>query len=108
MEKTMDHRIFEGILHGVFGGLFGPAIAQWLRRYKYWIVFLSATLATQVGYFIVGIQMKGFREAMKITFMSGFDPLFFLVPMGIGLLAVFVAFVGSLDARNKNDENSPK
>ncbi len=99
----MDHRLLEGVLHGIFGGMLGSTISQWLARYKYWAVFLIATLGTQIGYFMVGIQVKGFHETIKITFMSGFDPLFFLVPMGIGLLAVLVAFVGSLSAPKKSE-----
>ena len=54
-------------------------------------------LSTQICFFIVGVHLKGLKEATRITFMSGFDPLFFLVPMGIGLLAVLVAFVGSIN-----------
>lgn len=101
----MDHRIFEGILHGLFGGTFGAIISQYLARYKYWIVFISATLITQLAYLIVGIQMKGFQETIKITFRNGLDPLFLFVPMGIGLLAVLVAFVGSLSVGKSSDKD---
>jgi len=98
--------MFDGFWSGIFGGLFGPAIAQWLSRFKYWVIFLVATLATQVFYFAAGVKAKGLKAAVEIVFMSGFDPLFFLVPMGIGLLVVFVAFIGSLSApKNKKEDN---
>jgi len=97
--------MFDGFWYGLFEGFLGPSFAQWLNRFKYWTIFLVTTLITQVCFFMIGVKEKGLNEAIKIVFMSGFDPLFFLVPMGIGFLAVFVAFIGSINTPKKPSED---
>lgn len=97
----MDHRIFEGVLHGIFGGLFGPAITKWLSRFRYWIIFLLSVLGTYLGIFILGIYEKGWEYAVSIGLKRALETDSFLAVVGIALLAVFVAFIGSLSATKK-------
>jgi hypothetical protein len=98
--------MFDSFWSGILGGLFGPAIAQWLSRFKYWVIFLVTTLAIQLFMFAAGVKAKGLREAFEIVFMSGFDPILILVPMGGGLFAVFMAFLGSLNTPKKPSEDN--
>jgi hypothetical protein len=96
--------MFDGFWSGIFGGLFGPAIAQWMGKFKYWVVFLVAMMSAHLGLFVAGVYARGLQFAIKVTLRDTFTPVGILVPMGIGLLAVFVAFVGSLNnPKHKND-----
>ena len=97
--------MFDGFWSGILGGMFGPAITQWLSRFRYWVIFLVATLAIQVFMFAAGVKEKGLQEAFEIVFMRGFEPILILVPMGGGLLAVFLAFLGSLNNPKKSNED---
>ena len=83
---------------GLLGGLFGPAIAHWMSRYKYWVVFLFAMFSTQILFFGFMLRKFGFDQAIK-SFDAGIIAVFFFIPMGIGLIAVIIAFVGSLNAK---------
>jgi small-conductance mechanosensitive channel len=94
--------MIDGLLSGLIGGLFGPAVAQWLSRFKYWAVFLVAMLLTQL--LAVGVMLKrlGLEKTIK-AFTDGIDPVFFYVPAGIGAMAVLVAFIGSLNVPKDSD-----
>lgn len=96
--------MIDGLLSGLLGGLFGPAVAQWLGRFKYWAIFLVAMLLTQL--FAIGCMLKtlGLEGTIK-EFAAGINLAFFYVPLGIGALAVFVALIGSLSAPKENDSN---
>lgn len=94
----------DGFWSGILGGLFGPVIAQWMAKLKYWVVFLVAMMATHIGLFIVGAYARGIHYAIKVTLEDAFTPVGILVPMGIGLLAVFVTFIGSLNTPKKPNE----
>jgi dipeptide/tripeptide permease len=96
--------MFDGFWSGMLGGLFGPAIAQWLSRFKYWVIFLFAMFGMHIGVFIAMLYSEGFQFAINSMLKNTFTPVGILVPMGIGLLAVLVAFVGSLNnPKHKND-----
>ena len=97
--------MFDGFGSGIFGGLFGPAIAQWMSRFKYWVVFLAAMTSTYIGLYVAGIYAKGLRFATQAMLENIFTPVGILVPIGIGLLAVFVAFVGSLNSPKKKTDD---
>ncbi|QRX81630.1 hypothetical protein [Glaciimonas sp. PAMC28666] len=102
--------MFDGLWYGIFGGLFGPTVAQWLCRFKYWAIFLTAMVSTYIGLYIAGIYTKGLKFATQAMLENIFTPVGILAPMGIGLLAVFVAFVGSLNVIEKpseDDKNNP-
>lgn len=88
--------MLDGILYGIIGGLFGPTIAKWLNKFKYTMIFLSAMILTHLGIFAVGAWNKGIQFALKSTIENTFTLVGILVPAGIGALAVFIAFVGSL------------
>jgi dipeptide/tripeptide permease len=102
--------MFDGFWSGIFGGMFGPAIAQWMSRFKYWVIFLVATMSTHIGVFVAVLYADGLTFAIDAMLKNTLTPVGILVPMGIGLLAVFVAFVGSLSAPKKpceDDKNKP-
>ncbi|WP_211465755.1 hypothetical protein [Collimonas silvisoli] len=102
--------MIDGLWHGIFGGLFGPAIAQWLSRFKYWVIFLVATVGMHIGFFILGSYEKGVQFATQAMLTNIFTVESILATVGIGLLAVFVAFVGSLNTPKKpseDDKNNP-
>lgn len=97
--------MIEGFWHGIFGGLFGPAIAQWMSRFKYRVIFLSAMASTYIGLYVAGIYTKGLKLATQIMLANIFAPFLILTSMGIALLAILVAFVGSLGAPKKSSED---
>ena len=97
--------MIDGIFAGLLGGLFGPALAAWMSRFKYWIIFLSVTLATHVSLFLNILIRNGPSVAIEKLFLYGLDASIILVSMGIGLLAVLVAFMGSLAVVPKDNES---
>lgn len=98
--------MFDGFWSGIFGGLFGPALTQWLNRFKYWVVFLFAALAWQLFAFFVGIYYRGWIGLRNIFIdeKSSFLIIFCYAPVGAGVLAVFVAFVGTLSNRKRPED----
>ncbi len=97
--------MFDGFWSGIFGGLFGPALATWLSRFRYWTVFVTATLGVHISAFIVVAYKEGWNYAVKVLLEQTLTPVGILVPMGIGLLAVMVAFIGHLNAPKKEDHS---
>lgn len=91
----------DGFWYGIFGGLFGPVLARWLSRFKYWIVFLLSVLGTYLGIFVLGIYEKGWAYAISIGLKRALEVDSLLAVAGIGLLVVFVAFIGSLGVPDK-------
>jgi hypothetical protein len=102
--------MFDGFWYGIFGGLFGPAIAKWLAKFKYWMIFLVVMLGTHIVFFIVGAYARGLPFAIQAASKYTFTPVGILFPIGVGIFAVIVAFLGSLSAPKKpveNDKNKP-
>lgn len=95
--------MFDGFWSGIFGGLFGPALATWLSRYRYWAVFVTATLGVHVSVFAIVCYKAGWSFAVQVLLEKTFTPEGILVPMGIGLLVVMVAFVGTLNNPGKGN-----
>lgn len=96
--------MFDGFSHGIFGGLFGPLIAKYLSRFRYWVIFLTTTACTYLFFFAFGVYKKGLKKAFELTFMNGFDPVFIFLPIAVGMFAMFVAYLGSL---NESKEQPP-
>ncbi|MQR02574.1 hypothetical protein [Glaciimonas soli] len=98
--------MFDGFWSGILGGLFGPAIAQWLSRFKYRAIFFATILAWQLFALILGIYYRGWSGFRNIfnDDKSSFLVIFCYVPVGVGIFAVFVAFLGSLNTANKKNE----
>lgn len=97
--------MIDGIFSGLFGGFFGPMIARWLSRFKYWKIFFSAALLSQALVVTVLLIRLGFEKTIKI-FANGIDPVLLLVPVGAGVIAVAIAFVGWLGAPQESSGNS--
>lgn len=68
--------MIDGLFSGLLGSLFGPAIAHWLSRYKYWAIFFVATLLTQVLSIAFMLKELGLKKTVK-TFFNGINPVFF-------------------------------
>ncbi len=88
--------MFDGFWSGLIGGIFGPALAQWMSRYKYRTIFISAMLGVHVGCFVVGAFSKGLQFAIQVIIEKTFTVVGIFVPMGIALIVVFIAFIGSV------------
>jgi hypothetical protein len=104
--------MFDGFWSGIFGGLFGPALAQWMSRFKYWVVFLAIALSWQFVFFIMAIYYNGWADLINIFIhdSSTFLIIFIYSPLGFGVLGVFIAFLGSLNTPKKpseDDQNNP-
>lgn len=99
--------MIDGLFSGLLGGLLGSAIAHWLSKYKYRAIFFVATLLTQVLTIAFMLKELGIKKTVE-AFVNGINPAFFFVPMGIGVLAVFVAFIGSLSVPKDGDGPSSK
>ena len=97
--------MFDGFWSGIFGGLFGPAIAKWLNKFKYWMIFLVMMLSTHIGFFIAGAYARGFPFAVQAVCKYTFTPVGILFPVGVGIFAVIVAFLGSLNTPKKSNED---
>ena len=87
--------MIDGIFAGLLGGLFGPALATWMSRFRYWMIFVFVTFTTYVYLFLRVLIRKEPKVAAEALSLHGLTPEIVLTSMGIGLLAVLVAFVGS-------------
>src|ERR1700693_4671511 len=101
--------MFDGFWSGIFGGLFGTAIAQWLSRFKYWMIFLISTVTVHVISFVQDWLEFGTTAAINKATNLLSKPVGIFAPIAIGLLVAFVAFVGSLNApKNKIEVDKDK
>lgn len=96
--------MFDGFWHGLLGGLFGPAVAQWMSRFKYWVIFLVTMFGMHIGFFLLGTYEKGLQFATQAMLKNTLTPVGILVPAGAGLFAVFVSFLGSFNTRTQENE----
>ncbi|PUA18090.1 hypothetical protein [Glaciimonas sp. PCH181] len=93
--------MFDGFWFGIFGGLFGTAIAQWLSRFKYWVIFLVTALVCTTLLLGLSIYTRGWSGTLRFFFADIHSTLLVIfLPLGLGLSAVFIA-VGSLNSRPK-------
>lgn len=60
LSLTKRHQMIDGILCG----LFGPAIASWLSRFKYWVIFIVAMLLTQAVTVVCMFRYFGFQKTV--------------------------------------------
>lgn len=99
--------MLDGLWHGIFGGLFGPAIAQWLSRFKYWVIFLIVVFAWQFVFLVMAIYYRGWVGLVDIFIRdkSTFLIIFFYSPVGFGMLGILIAFLGSLNTPKKCEKN---
>jgi len=97
--------MLDGFWSGIFGGLFGPAIAKWMSRFKYWVIFLVVMLGTHIVFFVIGAYARGLPFAIQAVRKYTFTPVGILFPIGVAIFAVIVAFLGSLNDPNKSDDD---
>lgn len=80
--------MFDGFLSGMFGGIFGPAIVNGIKKYRYWTIFIFTTLGVHALTFVQDILDFGIGEAWSRVVRLTFTPVGIFVPLIIGLLAV--------------------
>lgn len=90
---------------GMSSVIVAAGIAEWMSRLKYWVIFLVATLAIHVGAFVQDWLGTNFLSALNRSVTFAFTAVGFFAPMAVGLLAVFIAFVGSANAPKKDDKS---
>jgi len=100
----MEIIMFDDVWYGIFGGIFGPAIAQWMKKFKYRTVFFVTMISTYIGLYVAGVYEKGLAFATQAMLDNIFTPVGIFVPMGFGLFAVFVTFLGSINTPEKPTE----
>ncbi|WP_144770233.1 hypothetical protein [Herbaspirillum sp. SJZ099] len=95
--------MFDGFWYGIFGGLFGSAIAQWMSRFKYFSIFFVTVLGSQFVFFVMAVFYRGWGGAFDILIQDQSTSLiiFLYVPLGFGGLGILVAFLGSLSSSKK-------
>lgn len=98
--------MFDGFWSGILGGLFGSAIAQWLRKFRYWTVFLVTALGAPTFIFFLSIYVRGWEGSLE--FFSGSSLLVITLSISFGLAATILAFIGSLSASKKNEQEKNK
>ncbi|CAB3810194.1 hypothetical protein LMG28614_07222 [Paraburkholderia ultramafica] len=93
----------DDIARVVLSGLLGPVVAEYLSRYKYRYIFLGTVISFYVCVFI-GIAIKSGLKIAVGDFIANVPTVVgILVPIGLGCLAVFIAFVGSLNSHKSKD-----
>lgn len=96
--------MFDGFWHGIFGGLFGAPLGKWLSKFKYRVILLVAMLSVQCFFFFGTAWHFGLKEAVSRIFLDTSHLVIFIgVSLGIGILAVAVAFVGAWHTPNAGD-----
>lgn len=88
--------MFDGFWSGIFGGLFGPPLAKWLSKFRYWMIFFTTTISVHGIAFIQDWMTTDFKSAWHRSAEMAFTIPGFMAPIGIGLLAVLGVFIGSL------------
>lgn len=85
------------IVHGVLAGLYGPAFARWLARYRFRVQFI-ATMAIfyAVAFLAVILSGHGIAAAFRIFDDRTFTTWGILAPIGVSLLVISCAFIGSI------------
>lgn len=85
--------MFDGFWSGVFGALFGPALACWVGRYRYLTIFLTVTIGVHVLSFMQDlIELAGHAALARVRQFT-FTPVGLSAPMAISALAVLCVFV---------------
>lgn len=99
--------MFDGFWSGIFGGLFGPAFAQWLSKFKYGVIFLIAVLASELFFLSLAIYYRGWIGLSNIFThdISSFVIIFICAPLGIGVFGMFISFLGSLNTQKKPERD---
>lgn len=104
VEKALEIIMFDGFWYGIFGGLLGPAISQWISRFKYWAIFFVTVLGLQFVFFVMAVFYRGWEGVFDsfIQDKSTFLIIFVYIPLGFGGFGILVAFLGSLSSSKKS------
>lgn len=98
--------MFDGFWSGIFGGFFGPAIVQFLRRFRLRVIFVASALGMELFIFFAGVWTKGWELAWHRMIEMAITPLGILLPLGTGALCVVVMVIcaPNLVGKKKNNE----
>jgi hypothetical protein len=97
--------MIDGFWHGLLGGLFAPAVARWLRRFKYPSLFFGTVLAVHISAFLRGWFYTDFFSSLERSVKLACTLEGFLAPIAVGFLVLIT--VGSLSLNfhpKKTDE----
>lgn len=85
------------IVHGILAGSYGPAFARWLAKYRFRVTFISTMIIFYIVAFVtVILSDHGIGAAFRIFVDRTLTTRGILAPIGVSLLAVFCAFIGSI------------
>jgi uncharacterized Tic20 family protein len=88
------------IVQGVLAGLYGPMFARWLARYRFRILFMvTMTIFYIVAFVVVLLSGHGIVDGFRIFVDRTFTTWGILAPIGVSLLVVFCAFIGSIGSK---------
>jgi len=104
----MSREMIDGFLSGVFGGFFGPALARWAEKYRYWVIFFTVTVGVHISSLIQDIWKLGGAIALYRYLNVIANPVGFGIPVLIGLLATLCVFsctaiAGRLRERDRDE-----
>lgn len=86
------------IVHGVLAGLFGPAFARWLARYRFRALFIATmVIFYSVAFLAVVLGGHNIDAAFHIFVDRTFTTWGILAPIAVSLLVVLCAFIGSME-----------
>lgn len=88
--------MFDGFWSGLLGGLFGATLVQWLRCFKYPVIFLGTVTSVFIGMFILGVINRGWEFAVTVGLKRAIEFDGILSIAAIGLIVVFIVFVCSI------------
>ena len=87
----------DDIVHGVLAGLYGPAFSRWLAHYRFRVTFIATWIISYIVAFAsVVFSGHSIGAAFRIFVDCTLTTWGILAPIGISLLVVFCAFIGSL------------
>ena len=96
--------MFDGLWLGMIGGLFGPALMQFLRRFRYISIFSLTVVLTILAFFMIDVCESGWNVAIQRIVSKKFF-IYPLTGMGSGALTTFcVWFCALINSASRNDD----
>ncbi|WP_233874643.1 hypothetical protein [Paraburkholderia adhaesiva] len=91
------------IIHGILSGLIGPIASKWASRFKCRLIFLVTVVGLYLSALMGLVYVHGWRIGFKLFMNRTTNFAGILVPMALGLLAVFIVFISSIGEQRKKE-----
>jgi len=90
----------------MLGGLFGIPIVKWTQKFKYISIFIFVVIAVHASTFTSDVINSGVRVAAMKFMQYNLTFVGIMVPIAIGVLAVFCLFIctGLLNKKQRVEE----